>query len=139
MFSTNATISIAFNRYFQRQRLHAAVQGLQQKRGKTYIGVALEKSVELFTKAYGSRENAAKVLVLLTDGKNKGPEIGPAAKKLREKNVRVIAVGVGPKINAEQLKEAAGTDGNVFEVTTFKALGPVIAKLIPASCPRPDR
>ena len=135
MFSTNAEISIAFDRYYLREQLIAAVKGLTRKRGKTFINTGLDKANELFTPARGSRNDASKVLVLMTDGKSKG-DVAPPAQRLREKDVRVIVVGVG-NVDKKQLEQIAGVEENVFTVPTFKGLEPVIAKLIPASCPRP--
>ena len=135
MFSTNAEISIAFDRYYLREQLIAAVKGLTRKRGKTFINTGLDKANELFTPARGSRNDASKVLVLMTDGKSKG-DVAPPAQRLREKDVRVIVVGVD-NVDKKQLEQIAGVEENVFTVPTFKGLEPVIAKLIPASCPRP--
>jgi Mg-chelatase subunit ChlD len=135
MFSTDAEISIAFDRYYQRKQLIAAVEGLTRKRGKTFINTGLDKANELFTPARGSRNDASKVLVLMTDGKSKG-NVAPPAQRLRDKGVRVIVVGVG-NVDQRQLEQIAGVEENVFKVPTFKGLEPVIAKLIPASCPRP--
>lgn len=135
MFSTNAEISIAFDRYYQRGQLVAAVKSLTRIRGKTFINEGLEKANELFTPARGSRNDASKVVVLMTDGKSKG-DVVPPAQRLREKGVRVIVVGVG-SVDPIQLEQIAGVKENVFLVPTFKGLEPVIAKLIPASCPRP--
>ena len=137
MFSTNAEIAIAFDRYYQRQQLIAAVKNLSRKRGKTFINEGLEKANELFTAERGSRSDASKILVLMTDGKSKG-NVAPPAQRLREKDVRTIVVGVG-NVDPAQLELIAGVKDNVFEVPTFKGLEPVIAKLIPASCPRPKR
>lgn len=137
MFSTDADIAIAFDRYYERRQLIAAVESLTRKRGKTFINEGLDKADELFTPARGSRTDASKVLVLMTDGKSKG-DVVPPAQRLRNKGVRVIVVGVG-KVDPDQLEQIAGVEKNVFIVPTFKHLEPVIAKLIPASCPRPDR
>ena len=135
MFSTNAEISIAFDRYYQREQLVAAVKSLTRIRGKTFINEGLEKANELFTPARGSRNDASKVMVLMTDGKSK-VDVVPPAQRLREKGVRVIVVGVG-SVDPIQLEQIAGVKENFFLVPTFKGLEPVIAKLIPASCPRP--
>ena len=137
MFSTDAEIAIPFNRYFQRQQLIAAVKDLKRKRGRTYINKGLEKANELFTSARGSRSDASKVLVLMTDGKSSG-DVGPPAQRLREKGVRVLAVGVA-KANQKQLETITKSKENVFKVSNFKELEPVIRELIPASCPRPKR
>ena len=96
MFSSEASIAMPFNRYFERKRMIAAVKKLQRKRGGTHIGEGLAKSFELYSsKAYGSRPSALKVMLLMTDGKNQGEGVVENAKKLRERGVRVIVVGVG--------------------------------------------
>ena len=136
-FSSDARIAMAFDRYHQREQLIDAVENLSRKGGKTYINKGLDKANELFTAARGSRIDASKILVLMTDGKSKG-DVVPPAQRLREKGVRIIAVGVG-NVDPVQLQQIAGVEDNVFLVQTFKGLEPVIAKLIPASCPRPRR
>lgn len=137
MFGTDAEIAIPFDRYYKRQQLIAAVKSLKRKHGRTYTNEGLEKANELFTPARGSRHNASKVLVLMTDGKSHGDVVVPA-QRLREKDVRVIAVGVG-KVDVKQLEQITGVTENVFRVSNFKELEPVIGELIPASCPRPKR
>lgn len=137
MFSTDAEVSVAFDRYYRREQLIAAVKGLTRKRGKTFINKGLEKANELFTSARGSRNDASKILVLTTDGKSKG-DVLPPARLLQAKGVRIIVVGVG-KVDRNQLVKIAGVKKNVFIVDTFKGLEPVIAELIPASCPRTRR
>lgn len=140
MFSSEASIAMPFNRYFERKRMIAAVKKLQRKRGGTHIGEGLAKSFELYSsKAYGSRPSALKVMLLMTDGKNQGEGVVENAKKLRERGVRVIVVGVGKAVLDVQLEQIAGKKENVFKVDSFKGLEPVVAELIPASCPRPAR
>ena len=75
----------------------------------------------------------------MTDGKNQGEGVVENAKKLRERGVRVIVVGVGKAVLDVQLEQIAGKKENVFKVDSFKGLEPVVAELIPASCPRPAR
>ena len=53
--------------------------------------------------------------------------------------MRVIVVGVGKAVLDVQLEQIAGKKENVFKVDSFKGLEPVVAELIPASCPRPAR
>lgn len=137
MFSTDAEIAIAFDRYYQREQLISAVQNLERKRGKTFIEKGLEKANELFTIARGSRPESEKVLVLMTDGKSRG-DVVPSAQQLHSKGVRVMVVGVG-SVYPKQLEQIAKEKKNLFIVSDFKRLEPVISELIPASCSRSRR
>ena len=78
-------------------------------------GSSLEKGLaegqELFESG-GARPNARKILVVFTDKKSTGDEqmAQAAAKKLKDQDIKVIAIGLGSESDLAELKDVA-TDG----------------------------
>ncbi len=80
----------------------------------TAIGDALIVSSQLFP----SSSNTTKILVLITDGRNNvGTNVTEALKVVREKGIRVYAIGVGKagEVKAEEVKKRIG-ELEVYEV-----------------------
>jgi Ca-activated chloride channel family protein len=77
-------------------------------RGGTDIARALETALESFDKG----GEADRVIVLVTDGEDHAGSIDRAITALKEKKVRVFAVGVGTARG--ELIPAAGGDGDAF-------------------------
>jgi Ca-activated chloride channel family protein len=77
-------------------------------RGGTDIAQALETALESFEKG----GDADRVIVLVTDGEDHAGSVDRAITALKEKKVRVFAVGVGTARG--ELIPAAGGDGDAF-------------------------
>ena len=87
---------------------------------------------QMFIKANGGRADAKKILFLLTDGKqtiprrlnrNQNPD-DPSivANELRASGVVVIAVGIGPHTDGDELIRLAGGEENAFRAASFDEL-----------------
>ncbi|XP_078375577.1 coadhesin-like isoform X1 [Oculina patagonica] len=106
--------------------------------GRTYTDKAIESAgTVMFTSEGGDRPDKPDILVVLTDGRtnvNSKP-YDEVNKPLRDKGVKVIAVGVGDKIMKEELtKIAMGKEENVLQVTDFKNLFDELQVIINSSC-----
>lgn len=70
------------------------------------------------------RDDANKVLILLTDGVQNPKTFDPVkqAKRLRARGIQVITVGITNEIDEKQLLDFAGTKDNVFFAENFDEL-----------------
>lgn len=83
------------------------------------------------------------IAIVITDGEqttNKGPytPLSIASRGLKDKNVRVYALGIGKRINRDQLNEIASSNVNIFTATSFSGLAP-LAQIIVQYSSNPGR
>ena len=78
------------------------------------------------------------VLIVITDGKqttsNRFTELSVASQGVKNKGVAVYAVGVGKGADAEELREIASSQENVFISASFKELQPVALEIRKKLC-----
>ena len=76
----------------------------------------------------------------MTDGiQTPGPGVEPldtAVLPLREKGVRVLAVGVGPRVDRSELEDLVTSQDDVFQMSSFQELLNKSAELLEVVCPR---
>ena len=72
----------------------------------------------------GLREDATKIIILLTDGVQNPKKYDPAAvaKKLLSKGYIILVVGISPEIDEAELEAIAGYEHNVFYGDSFDEL-----------------
>jgi len=119
------------------------LQRTEKLKGRTYTDRAIKMAGEImFTPEAGERPGKPDVLVVLTDGRTNvaSEDYHVVNKPLRDKGVKVIAVGVGNKIYKDELiKIALGKEENVFQVSDFDKLSKeLLQPIIDMSCPKPQ-
>ena len=124
LYSTKASVKAYFNDSRTIEEFKRKVDELPHERGLTYINKALElASSELFSRA---RKDIPKVAMLLTDGEQSKPEstlnLRDASAPLRQQGVRVIAFGIGKRINVRELRLTVERDEDVIRVMKFDDL-----------------
>ncbi|XP_053495218.1 integrin alpha-M isoform X2 [Ictalurus furcatus] len=125
-YSSKFQIHIKFNSFSSTDQ----IRGINQIRGGTYTATAIKRVVaELFTSEAGARENANRVLVVITDGESHDrSELGNAAQDAEQKKITRYAIGVGSAFNSpsaeNELKTIASDpdDKYVFKVNDFSVL-----------------
>lgn len=125
-YSSNFQIHIKFNSFSSTDQ----IRGINQFRGGTYTATAIKRVVaELFISEAGARENANRVLVVITDGESHDrSELGNAAQDAEQKKITRYAIGVGRAFNSlsaeNELKTIASDpdDKYVFKVNDFSVL-----------------
>lgn len=127
LFSSSSSVAIKLTDFYDVPMFQQAVQNLPQEGSITRIGRGLKVVYDkLFTKAYGARSDASKVLILLTDGKQtrKYNFIEPSipAKALRNSGVLIKAIGIGPYFSRKELESITGSSDAVFRVPYFVSL-----------------
>uniref|UniRef100_A0A8D2GTU3 Collagen alpha-1(XX) chain n=1 Tax=Urocitellus parryii TaxID=9999 RepID=A0A8D2GTU3_UROPR len=122
------------NSFRSRGEVLAAVRGLRYKGGNTFTGLALTHVLGQNLKpSAGLRPEAAKVVILVTDGKSQD-DVHTAARVLKDLDVDVFAVGVKNADEAE-LKVLASqpldiTVHNVLDFPQLATLAGLLSRLI---------
>ena len=127
LFGQFAKVEIKFNEYFTAESFEKAVMKLKQPGSVTRIDRGLKKAYNvLFTERAGSRQNAQKILFLLTDGsQTEGDDVienSYLANNLRFIGVSFYVIGIGKKVDPGQLMKIAGSPQHLFFVKGFDEL-----------------
>jgi Mg-chelatase subunit ChlD len=78
---------------------------------------------QMFSKFAGGRDNATKVVVILTDGRsNSINDTVLAAQRLKSTGVKFIVIGIGSEVYEEELNQLASDVDSIFLVPGFDAL-----------------
>ena len=123
-FGSEVAQDIPLTNQFDKDSLFVAVNSLIRSEGSSNLKKVLEMArTKLFT---GSRDNAAKVLVVLTSVKNKAMEaqLTEFSQALKKSGIDVVAVGVGSsdKSARDMLNKVATSSSRVFPITSFNEL-----------------
>ncbi|XP_076743570.1 integrin alpha-M isoform X2 [Maylandia zebra] len=129
-FSTSSKVHYYFDNFFSSGSWESNIDRIKQLDQATYTAEAIKHVVQnVFTPQRGSRSNAKKVLIVITDGESHDSHRLPYVARLAEsKKIVRFAIGVGNAFNkpaAEQeLKTIASSpsDKHVFQVRDFNAL-----------------
>uniref|UniRef100_A0A3P8XBR1 Collagen type VI alpha 6 chain n=1 Tax=Esox lucius TaxID=8010 RepID=A0A3P8XBR1_ESOLU len=120
-FSDSPTLEFDLTAYPDRASVVKAVNGVTQIGGGTRIGEALKYMGPRFLNAENTRGHKVReFLILITDGKSQD-EFKDQAKKLRNQNVIIYAIGV-KDADDTQLLEIAGSEDKKFYVNNFDSL-----------------
>ena len=88
---------------------------------------------ELFSFSNGGRAGIPKLLILLTDGRQKqyagASQRGDIADELRADGINILAVGIGQGVNKTELREIAGNLQSVY-ISDNKIIGPDFISVI---------
>ncbi|CDJ58508.1 microneme protein 2, putative [Eimeria maxima] len=92
--------------------LAAAAKKLPYAAGSTYTHLGLAKAEEiLFSFQKGGRDNAPKMILVMTDGaSSRRSQTLSAAEKLRNRGVIIVVLGVGTGVNSAECRSIAGCD-----------------------------
>jgi len=114
--------------------LKSKVSSIKHMGWRTFTGKALARAADIFNSEGRKEKDVAKLLLVITDGQsNDGDQIPAAVANLKKLGVETVAVGVGEKVNAEELKLIAGE--KVFTVGSFKQLDhDLLAKMLGNIC-----
>lgn len=119
-FSSSQQLEFNLRRYFSKEEMLLAIDGMQQLGGGTLTGDALTAVAQYFESAFGGRPQLQQRLVVVTDGQAQDEVRGPA-QALREKGVKIYAIGV-VDANTTQLLEISGSHDRMYSGRDFDAL-----------------
>jgi len=127
-YSDEASLVIPLGSHNSRERFQNSVNNIPYTLGRTRIDKALHKAnTELFSTQGGARfHQLPQIMVILTDGRQTpDPDAIPlneAVRPLHKKGVVVLAVGVGSKIDLNELRQLVQKDSDVFSADNFDDL-----------------
>ncbi|XP_021023133.1 integrin alpha-M isoform X3 [Mus caroli] len=133
-YSDEFRIHFTFNDFKRNPSPRSHVSPIKQLKGWTQTASGIQKVVrELFHKTNGARENAAKILVVITDGEKYGDpldykDVIPEADRA---GVIRYVIGVGNAFNKPQSRRELDTIASkpagehVFQVDNFEALNTI--------------
>lgn len=137
-YSAQARLDVAFQEHSNPDDLKATIDTLQFKGGASRIDKALDLALKvLFTSNSGARPGIPKVAVLLTDlAKNvtEYDSLRMAVAPYRTEGVEVIAVGIGPQADLQELRVLVGSEEYVLGAESFKRLGDLAGNLTLLAC-----
>lgn len=136
LYSTSASVKAHFGKYTTIEEFNDMVERLPHERGFTYIDKALELAAsQLFPRA---RKDVPRIAMLLTDGEQTDPNgtvnLRVASAPLRRQGVRLIAFGVGKRINVRELRLAVERDEDVVRVMKFDDLNDKVRNYTKSLC-----
>nr|XP_010341499.2 LOW QUALITY PROTEIN: collagen alpha-1(XX) chain [Saimiri boliviensis boliviensis] len=139
-YSGDAQTEWDLNSLGTKEQVLAAVRHLRYKGGNTFTGLALTHVLgQNLQPAAGMRPEAAKVVILVTDGKSQD-DVHTAARALKDLGVIVFAVGVKNADEAElRLLASPPQDITVHNVLGFPQLGALAGLLSRLLCQRLQR
>uniref|UniRef100_A0A3P9I2W2 VWFA domain-containing protein n=1 Tax=Oryzias latipes TaxID=8090 RepID=A0A3P9I2W2_ORYLA len=119
-FSSSPQPEFDLRSFFSKEEMLQAIDGMQQLGGGTLTGDALTAVSQYFDSALGGRPHLQQRLVVVTDGQAQDEVRGPA-EALREKGVKIYAIGV-VDANTTQLLEISGSHDRMYSGRDFDAL-----------------
>jgi len=125
LFDHRANVVFGFHNYTDKYYIMRHISAIEYRGGGTRTASALSVVQNGLYKT-SSRNGIPKILIVLTDGKSRDNVKDPA-QRLRDLGVTIYAVGIGSKINEDELKEMA-TDPDADHVFTsgFDDLGTIV-------------
>ncbi|XP_071081370.1 collagen alpha-6(VI) chain-like [Haliotis cracherodii] len=135
-FATTVRNEFNLKDHTDNSSLDSAISRIHWLNGETYTGDALNYvDRNSFSQANGGRNNVDKIVIVLTDGESNHPnETAVAAKKLHDRRITVVAVGIGSAVNQDELNAIASNSKYVFLVPNFDALHTIHQKLTDTTC-----
>ncbi|KAM9146692.1 integrin alpha-D-like isoform 2-T2 [Pangshura tecta] len=127
-----------FSEYRSSRDPDQLLQGVEQLRGLTYTASAIQQVVqELFISGRGARDEATKVLIVITDGVKYGDSLSysDAIPEAESAGIIRYAIGVGQAFSNDTAQRelhviaSEPTDEHVFRVDSFDALQGIRSQL----------
>ncbi|XP_069121954.1 collagen alpha-1(XII) chain-like [Argopecten irradians] len=137
-YSTAISVSFLLNQFNTKDAVKKAVDGIQYSPGGTKTAAAIDKAVnEVFSTLNGARNGAAKVMVLITDGRSENTSNTlTAAKNARMSGITIFTLGVTQNVNKTELDGIASAPSctHSYIVNSFSDLDSLKTELQSVSC-----
>ena len=137
LFSDVARVEWGLTRYSNLAGLLNAIRNVGYIGSATNLNDALYLTrTRVFAPGRGTRPNAVKVTIILTDGEDNIPEKGTPltianATLCKRDGIRLIGIGVSDEVNLARLLQIVSSRADYHAVNDFNALTDVIAQLQP--------
>lgn len=140
-YATNAQTEFLFNTYGTKTDVKDAILRMPFIGGSTATAEAINlATTNIFNVAHGSRPDAVKVMVVITDGdSNDIIDTGHAADKAHREGITVFSIGVGRLVQKETLNTIASNPDctHVFSVSNYAEIKAIKEEIEKSSCQAP--
>ena len=135
-FSSAVHPQFSLNKYNGKSALVNAIRNIPYSKGGTNTDIALKwVASNSFNKSAGDRNNAANIVIVMTDGKSRNSSLTKQeANRLHRAGIKVFAIGIGSKVVKDELKNIASSPENVFTVVSFNVLDSILSELKKSTC-----
>lgn len=135
-YSTVQQLEFPLDRYYTKDEMSKAIDGIRQLGGGTHTGGAISAVSHYFDADRGGRPHVRQRLVVITDGESQD-EVKSPALAVRNRGVTVYAIGV-VNANATQLLEISGSQERMYAERDFDALKDLESRVALEVC-EPER
>jgi len=135
LFSDVATVEWGLTQYQDSTSLLGAILSVRYIGDITNLNDALHLTwSQVFAPGRGTRPNAAKATIILTDGKDNVPQLGTPltianATECKNQGIRLIGIGVTSDVDVTRLSQIVSSPTDYHAVADFNALTSVVAQL----------
>jgi len=140
LFSHVATVEWGLTRYQDKASLINAIRNVSYIGSATNLNDALYLTrTEVFAPGRGTRPNADKATIILTDGEDNVPEVGTPltiqnATLCKNDGIRLIAIDISDSVDRDRLLQIVSSPSDYYEVNDFSSLPTLVSQLIPQNC-----
>ena len=124
-------------RYHDKTQLLNAIRNVRYLSESTNLNDALYLTrTQVFAPGRGSRPNANKAAIILTDGEDNVPEKGTPltiqnATACKNAGIRLIAIGISDAVDRNRLLRIVSSPSDYYAVHEYNALPTIVARLLP--------
>ena len=143
LFSYDATVEWGLTRYQDKATLTNAILNVNYIGSATNLNDAIYLTrTQVFAPGRGTRANAGKAALILTDGEDNIPEIGTPltiqnATLAKNEGIRLVAIGISDSVDRDRLLQIVSAPDDYYAVQDFSALQSLTAKLSPTEICNP--
>ncbi|XP_028671460.2 integrin alpha-X-like [Erpetoichthys calabaricus] len=133
-FSSSTKVEFDFRRYLSSRSPSILINPIVQMSGGTNTVSGMRNVVDnIFAPSTGSRTDATKILITITDGESQERNFEEVTRKADAKNIIRYAIGVGGAFARreprQELNRITSSSNNVFRVDDFNALNGIQSQL----------
>ena len=137
-FSDYAKIEFTLGDNLRKVDAVDAVRNIYHRSGGTNTAAALTTLAHsMFLHENGGRLNASRVAIVITDGRSHNRKAtAAAARRAQDKGIRILTIGVGPRVDDNELSLIASEPKNlnVFKVTSYRRLQQIQDSMVEKTC-----
>ncbi|KAK7499166.1 hypothetical protein BaRGS_00009713 [Batillaria attramentaria] len=137
-FSTNVTVEFYLDEFDTKSDIIGRIGKIQYTGGVTETGKALSMVHDsVLSPQHGARSAETQVVIVITDGLSQDMQFTKeAATLLKNDDVHIFAIGVGPHTDRQELENIASSPASdyVFEVDGYQALNSIKYLLAIKAC-----
>ena len=137
LFSHIATVEWNLTRYHNLGSLLDAILNVRYIGSTTNLNDALYLTwSQVFAPGGGTRPNATKAAIIMTDGQDNVPDVGTPltitnATASKNRDIRLIGIGISDQVDVFRLLEIVSFQSDYYAVDDFDALTSIVGQLRP--------